>query len=360
MYLSWARFIFQSNYSSFILIFFLIVFIKTNRTFSHESTAKFIISLVLSMILVVSDNTRYYTSHLSAPNIFRYLSAAVGYSIRPAIMLVLTYIAARHYKTQNWIICLPVCINAAISFLSCFGPTKGIMFYFDSSNVFQRGIFSYIPYITCLFYSFLFIYYSIKSYRFNAYETIVVSLINIAGFISALIESIAKMDLILAQTMIIGIIFYYLFLNVQVYKRDTLTQFENRRCFYLDLNRHLNQTIIIVEMDLNNLKYYNDTFGHSAGDKALVTVADCMRKIFTKSAALYRFGGDEFMAVFFKKNLEEVTNIVALFQKELEKTEYRVACGIEELKPKDNIDSVVSNLDKKMYENKALLKQAAK
>ncbi len=54
----------------------------------------------------------------------------------------------------------------------------------------------------------------------------------------------------------------------------------------------------LVYIDLNEFKALNDTMGHEAGDVALRTVADRMRRAARKSDLLGRVGGDEFAALF--------------------------------------------------------------
>ena len=88
--------------------------------------------------------------------------------------------------------------------------------------------------------------------------------------------------------------------------------------------------MILLSMDLNNLKLLNDSQGHAAGDKALATVSQEMLKSFSKYAKIYRTGGDEFMAIFRRSNLQTVQNYIQNFQNSLKKTEYRVACGAAE------------------------------
>ncbi|MBR5228582.1 MAG: diguanylate cyclase [Firmicutes bacterium] len=51
----------------------------------------------------------------------------------------------------------------------------------------------------------------------------------------------------------------------------------------------------LILVDLDKFKYINDTFGHEAGDRALVDFAKCMRGYFRKEDYVGRFGGDEFL-----------------------------------------------------------------
>jgi diguanylate cyclase (GGDEF)-like protein len=116
--------------------------------------------------------------------------------------------------------------------------------------------------------------------------------------------------------------------------------------------------MILLSMDLNNLKLYNDTKGHGAGDKALVTVTEIMIEVFSKYAKLFRTGGDEFMAIFSKQDSALAEKLVQEFQNKLSKTEYRVACGIAQYVPGDDIEKIITLSDEKMYAHKVLLKKA--
>ena len=77
---------------------------------------------------------------------------------------------------------------------------------------------------------------------------------------------------------------------------DVLTGAYNRR-YYEDEMKEREWTAGIALVDLDDFKLYNDTYGHNAGDMALRTVADVVRKHTRKSDCLIRFGGDEFLLV---------------------------------------------------------------
>lgn len=57
------------------------------------------------------------------------------------------------------------------------------------------------------------------------------------------------------------------------------------------------QKVMVVFTDLNNFKLVNDVYGHIMGDKILRAFADCLMKDKPSNASLYRFGGDEFIAI---------------------------------------------------------------
>lgn len=101
---------------------------------------------------------------------------------------------------------------------------------------------------------------------------------------------------------------------ILVYKQayiDSLTGMQNKRA-YLNAVRQLEERIreykadfAIAVFDLNGLKAINDNRGHEAGDLALADAGRVLKKVFG-NARLYRFGGDEFIAIETNATLEEM------------------------------------------------------
>lgn len=85
---------------------------------------------------------------------------------------------------------------------------------------------------------------------------------------------------------------------------DTLTNLYNRRFFdeiakkEINRARRLNKKFVLMIIDIDNFKSYNDTLGHLAGDNILKKVSKIL-KSFTKRANdfAFRLGGDEFCIV---------------------------------------------------------------
>jgi diguanylate cyclase (GGDEF)-like protein/PAS domain S-box-containing protein len=82
---------------------------------------------------------------------------------------------------------------------------------------------------------------------------------------------------------------------------DDLTGLYNRRGFLTLASQEIKsidrmkQKIYLIYVDLDDLKHINDTFGHLAGDKALVDTAQILRGSFRGPDILARIGGDEFV-----------------------------------------------------------------
>jgi diguanylate cyclase (GGDEF)-like protein len=86
----------------------------------------------------------------------------------------------------------------------------------------------------------------------------------------------------------------------QLAHQDSLINLPNRRGFMRELERliarvdryGLNAAMLFVDVD--GLKIINDSFGHRAGDEALIEVASLLAKGVRHSDVVARIGGDEF------------------------------------------------------------------
>jgi diguanylate cyclase (GGDEF)-like protein len=81
---------------------------------------------------------------------------------------------------------------------------------------------------------------------------------------------------------------------------DELTGLFNRRGFFsmadqqLKLAVRMNLPVLLVFLDLDQLKFINDTYGHQEGDQALIEIAGVLTQTFRGSDIIARMGGDEF------------------------------------------------------------------
>ena len=68
--------------------------------------------------------------------------------------------------------------------------------------------------------------------------------------------------------------------------------------------------IACIVFDLNNLKFANDTLGHSVGDQLIENFARLLRNAIPTPNFVGRYGGDEFMAVLYGPSKQEVESIL--------------------------------------------------
>lgn len=113
-------------------------------------------------------------------------------------------------------------------------------------------------------------------------------------------------------------------------EKDALTGFLNRNYFEGKINRYLmkpNAHGTFFMMDLDNFKYVNDTYGHSAGDTLIIEFANVLKENIRDNDYVCRMGGDEF-AIFFpgmdKDHVirQRAENIIRLFTRKREELGY--------------------------------------
>lgn len=104
-------------------------------------------------------------------------------------------------------------------------------------------------------------------------------------------------------------------------KEDILTGFLIREELIPYLNKLINEEtpFALALMDLNNFKKYNDKFGHLFGDEILKYVSSTIRLTFSQGTDFFRYGGDEFILVFPKRDKRHVYNSLKLYNKNLNK-----------------------------------------
>uniref|UniRef100_A0A7C4THA6 Diguanylate cyclase n=1 Tax=candidate division WOR-3 bacterium TaxID=2052148 RepID=A0A7C4THA6_UNCW3 len=82
---------------------------------------------------------------------------------------------------------------------------------------------------------------------------------------------------------------------------DELTGFYNRRGFFtlaehqIQISNKAKKNMLLLFIDVDNLKKINDKYGHPLGDQALVKTAEILKKTFRESDIIARIGGDEFV-----------------------------------------------------------------
>ncbi|WP_322184126.1 bifunctional diguanylate cyclase/phosphohydrolase [Neglectibacter caecimuris] len=155
--------------------------------------------------------------------------------------------------------------------------------------------------------------------------------------------------------------------------RDSLTSVRNRVAYQKDAAR-LDQRLktercdfAVIVLDVNYLKYINNTYGHALGDELLVKGCKIICGVFQHSP-VYRIGGDEFVVILERedlKNDEELTETLRHSMVEidcLDGTAFKtpISMGIARYEQgKDlSFDDVFRRADALMYENKLEIKSA--
>lgn len=108
---------------------------------------------------------------------------------------------------------------------------------------------------------------------------------------------------------------------------DLLTGLMNRRAFHRIMNGLFKEGSIIlrsaalVMIDLDNLKYVNDTYGHDLGDQYIIKAAECFRLHAPKDTVMARISGDEFYLFFYGYDTaEDIQKVLINLKHEVDST----------------------------------------
>lgn len=125
--------------------------------------------------------------------------------------------------------------------------------------------------------------------------------------------------------------------------------------------------VILVILDVNDLKTANDKYGHDMGDKLICYVAKTLTQCM-ETEDVFRTGGDEFLAFFCDVSDEEVERRLEAFHMEVKKRNsdanlpfpVSVACGVARGHEGQSLKEVQRAADLQMYAQKRVIKQQRK
>lgn len=147
--------------------------------------------------------------------------------------------------------------------------------------------------------------------------------------------------------------------------RDEMTGLYNRRGMYEQLEKMLtlsrsSDKLFVAVVDMDRLKYINDTYGHSEGDFSIKTVGSAALKITGAGEKCVRAGGDEFFIIGVGDYSEsDIQSRVEKFNEVMNELSdnsgkpYIISASIGcYIGTKDSFDETLSMADKAMYDSK--------
>ena len=163
---------------------------------------------------------------------------------------------------------------------------------------------------------------------------------------------------------------------------DKLTGLYNREGFYGNISSIIRRSkgrarpVTIMYIDLDNFKFYNDTFGHGVGDIILTGMSQIFRKETGENGFVTRYGGDEFLITVYTDDLSHVEQLAKNIYSDIEQeggfmgviraklgksvdipAEHRISCSIgissrKLLGSEEELENMVKEADKVLYDVK--------
>lgn len=154
---------------------------------------------------------------------------------------------------------------------------------------------------------------------------------------------------------------------------DGLTGLNNRRGFMimatglLKFARRAGYPSCLLYIDMDSLKYLNNTFGHIAGDMALAQFSRILTDTFRDSDVMGRMGGDEFVILITDATESDIVSMKTLLQSNVDaynrQSEHPLSFSLGVISvDKDStitMEALLSQADEAMYLHKQRRKQPA-
>ncbi|GAB3537646.1 hypothetical protein GCM10027343_01350 [Noviherbaspirillum agri] len=150
----------------------------------------------------------------------------------------------------------------------------------------------------------------------------------------------------------------------ELVREDTLTGSLNRRGLEDVFERELarcerrNSPLCISMLDLDDFKRLNDTYGHAAGDEALIHLVRVIKDTLRTLDVIARFGGEEFLIVLPDTTLDDAVKTITRVQRELTKQIFMYnqqrllitfSAGVALRQPGEDSTALIKRADEALY-----------
>jgi len=148
--------------------------------------------------------------------------------------------------------------------------------------------------------------------------------------------------------------------------KDPMTKVANRAEFdrmhalFIEAHEQARQPCSLIMVDIDHFKRINDTFGHQAGDEAIISMANMLSSKCRSGDLVARYGGEEFVVLCADCGLADAARLAEQFRKKLSETQH--AClgnkritasfGVAELQARDTSESMLRRADQALLKAK--------
>jgi diguanylate cyclase (GGDEF)-like protein len=161
---------------------------------------------------------------------------------------------------------------------------------------------------------------------------------------------------------------------MDLYTKDSLTGLLNRRGFEKKITELFDKQgnklydLAVVSIDMDGLKYINDTFGHSSGDESIKQISKCIYNALNPKEFVARMGGDEFAAILILSDIGRIGQFIRSVRNNIKDAnakgkypyELSASIGTCELNSWNELVECMGNADKAMYLEKKAKKKNRK
>ncbi|MHB9095295.1 MAG: sensor domain-containing diguanylate cyclase [Eubacteriales bacterium] len=148
---------------------------------------------------------------------------------------------------------------------------------------------------------------------------------------------------------------------------DQLTGLYNRKYFdhVLEMEKEktrlIHNPLSLIMVDVNRLKYINDTFGHEMGDLVIRETAVVLKKSVRKGELIFRYGGDEMVILLPNSDYRQTAKVVGRIKANTEDWNLancnkqiflHLSIGWFTAREAESLEKLVTTADERMYRDK--------
>ena len=314
--------------------------IRNLRVRKKESTL-FLVFTAIVLVLSVVVFIEKYSQAKGLPELGTVFTA-IGYILRPILLYIFVLLTNMEFKRGRGfylMVSIPLLVNLLVYLLPIIfmkvEPLAKLIFYYQMNEdgvtaSFMRGTFlNFVSHAICLFYLGVSIY--VSTVRFHGKHrrdgtVIIMCVVLVLGTVIA--EMVTGRNDLLNIVCEICAMVNYIFIMTINSSRDPLTNLYDRRTYLEDLSRYQDVINGVVMIDMNELKFVNDNYGHQTGDEALTSLAKIFESCIDQSImCAYRVSGDEFTILMFQGKIEQLDEVVTKIREKMREGKYTAAIG---------------------------------
>lgn len=285
-----------------------IIYLNESVVLEDERKHNFIVLDTVIMLGVIIDCIEVYLN--GAPMEFFELHKVVK-ALECAILTIITYMITKYTsRSEFWrkiklYVYVLIFINTFCNLLTLLIPSLTMI---DENNLYHRNFYA-VVFSVILVTFIVFMVLGAIDFAKTRQSSNIIFMWFIFGFI--MIGVLFRVLYVhsnydyLVYTIAFQLI---VFNNINtLMKVEQLTGLLNRSTFQVMVEK-IKYTTGVVIIDVNKLKWVNDTLGHKYGDALLRITAEIINQIYGKYAYCFRTGGDEFCVIMKKKAFEKLLN----------------------------------------------------
>lgn len=332
---------FVINIPLFTISIVMVFLAFRNLRVRKKESIFFLVFTLIVLILSVVVFMEKYSQAEGLPEVGTVFTS-LGYILRPILLYIFVLLTNMEFKRGRGfylLVTIPLLVNLLVYLIPVIfmkvEPLAKLIFYYQMNDdgvsaSFMRGTFlNFISHAICLFYLGVSVY--VSTVRFHGKHrrdgmVIIMCVVLVLATVAA--EMITKRNDLLNIVCEICAMVNYIFIMTINSSRDPLTNLYDRRTYLEDLSRYQDVVNGVIMIDMNELKFVNDNYGHQTGDEALISLAKIFESSIDQSImCAYRVSGDEFTILMFQGKIEQLDEVVTNIREKMREGKYTAAIG---------------------------------